>query len=437
MNKKGVKNLAESNNIKGKEHTKSLKPGCLEGVTILDFTWVLAGPHASKLLTDLGATVIKVEQYKTGSTERQYALQVSPNGVVQSSYSINVNRGKKSICVNLKSPKGMDIIRELIAKSDAIIENFGMGVMDRLELDYESAKKIKEDIIYCSITCFGHWGPYSHKPGYDMIAQAASGWTTQSEYPQIAPVSIGDTVAGIHAALAIVSALYTKQAKGIGQNIDISMQDCLFTLHENSIPWYNTGQAVGESVHMDKIGRLHPGYAPYGIFKGKDGLLSIANIAESRWAPMVKVMGEKYNWLLSDSRTNTLANRCRNTTLINEIVEEWIMSFDSVKEVERILEQAGVPCMRARSVEELADNDPHIAIREMMPIVEQPFIGPMKMIGSPLKLSETPSCIRGYSPFIGEHNNKVLGELLKYSEEQVKTLYDEDILYHEPAVERL
>ncbi|MEI6127130.1 MAG: CoA transferase, partial [Pseudomonadota bacterium] len=172
---------------------EQLKPGPLSGVTVLDFTWVLAGPFATRTLADMGAYIIKVERYKDGTNERHLPLIMeTKDGVKQSSYNINCNRGKKSICVNLKDPQGREIIHDLIRKSDVLIENFAPGVMDRLKLDYESVKKIKEDIIYCSVSCFGHWGPYSHKPGYDMIAQGASGWTDQSEIPQIAPVSIGD-----------------------------------------------------------------------------------------------------------------------------------------------------------------------------------------------------------------------------------------------------
>ena len=163
---------------------EQLKPGPLNGVTILDFTWVLAGPFATRIMGDMGAYIIKVERYKDGTNERHLPLRITHNGVTQSSYNLNCNRGKKSICINLKSPRGMKLIHELIKKSDVLIENFAPGVMDRLKLDYESVKKINEKIIYCSVSCFGHWGPYSHKPGYDMIAQGASGWTDQSISPQ-------------------------------------------------------------------------------------------------------------------------------------------------------------------------------------------------------------------------------------------------------------
>jgi len=419
---------------------ENTKPGCLDGVTVLDFTWVLAGPHATKTLADMGANIIKVEQYKSGANERWLPYHVIHDGVIQSSYAINVNRGKKSICVNLKNPKGMAVVHELIGKSDVVIENFAPGVMDRLGLDYESVRKIKDDIIYCSISCFGHWGPYSHKPGYDIIAQSASGWTSQSDPPIIAPVSIGDTVASMHACTAILGALYAKQASGVGQNIDISMMDCLFSLHENSLPWYLIGQAVGSYVELPPVGRQHPGYAPYGIYKGKNGgLICIACLTDSRWAPLVKLMGEKYAWLLTDPRAKDVSTRCTtdNAPLVHQALEEWIMEQDSVEDVERMLDEADIPCLRVRGIRELAETDPQIKARDMMSVVDQPFIGPMKMYGSPLKMSETPSCIRGHAPILGEHNAEVLTDILGYREKQIAALYEDDVLYHEPAVDRL
>lgn len=416
---------------------KKVQPGSLDGVTVIDFTWVLAGPHATKLLADMGADVIKIEPYETGANERNLPFQCNQNGVKQSSYSINVNRGKKSVCVNLKTPQGKQLVGDLIKKADIVVENYAPGVMERLGLDYESVKNFKEDIIYCSISCFGHWGPYSHKPGYDLIAQLASGWTTQNEEFQIAPVSIGDTVASLHAALAIVSALHVRNGSGTGQNIDISMMDCLFSLHENGIPWYTMGEATGEEIAPPKSGRVHGGYAPYGIYKGKNGAVGIACLSENRWEPLVKAMGEKYEWLLGDPRMQSTYLRCKNSTLLHNVLDEWVMSQDSVEEVERLLDLADVPCMRARTVEELVDGDPHIIAREMMPVVEQPFIGPMKMLGSPIKMSETPSCIRGYSPLLGEDTDKVLTGILGYDREQIKSLYDAKVIYHEAAVDKM
>ncbi|MBP1760711.1 MAG: putative acyl-CoA transferase/carnitine dehydratase [Firmicutes bacterium] len=417
--------------------SKDLPPGSLQGVTVVDFTWVLAGPHCTKLLADMGATVIKIEPYGVGANERHLAIQKTSNGVTQSSYSINVNRGKKSLCIDLKNPQGKEIITELIRRADVIVENYAPGVMQRLGLDYDSVKEIKNDIIYCSISCFGHWGPYSQKPGYDMIAQVASGWTAQSEVYQIAPNSVGDTMAGVHAALAVVAAMLVKKTQGIGQNIDIAMMDCLFSLHENSVPWYLLGQAVGEPVHPGKIGRLHEGYAPYGIYQGKNGVVGIALLSDNRWEAMVRTMGEKYMWLLDDPRSKDVTARCMNPKVVNDALDEWVMAQDSVEEVERIFDEVGIPCMRARTIEELCDTDPQVKARDMMPFIDQPFIGPMKMYGSPLKMSATPACVRGYSPFLGEHNRQVLSELLGYSDQQINVFYETKALYHEEAVDKL
>jgi len=414
----------------------NLPPGSLQGVTVVDFTWVLAGPHCTKLLADMGATVIKIEPYGIGANERHLAIQKTCNGVTQSSYSINVNRGKKSFCVDLKKNQGKELVRALISQADVVVENYAPGVMQRLGLDYEAVKQIKEDIIYCSISCFGHWGPYSQKPGYDMIAQVASGWTAQSEVNQIAPNSIGDTMAGVHAALAVVAAVLVKKEQGIGQNIDIAMMDCLFSLHENSIPWYLLGQAVGEPVHPGKIGRLHPGYAPYGLYQGKNGVVGIALLSDNRWETMVRTMGEKYLWLLDDPRSQNVTTRCQNPQVVNDALDEWVMEQESVEEVERIFDEVGIPCMRARTIEELCDTDLQIKAREMMTIIDQPFIGPMKMYGSPIKMSATPSCVRGHSPLLGEHNHQVMAELLGFGQAQIEQFYQAEVLHHEAAVDR-
>jgi CoA:oxalate CoA-transferase len=418
---------------------EQLKPGPLNGVTILDFTWVLAGPFATRIMGDMGAYIIKVERYKDGTNERHLPLRITHNGVTQSSYNLNCNRGKKSICINLKSPRGMKLIHELIKKSDVLIENFAPGVMDRLKLDYESVKKINEKIIYCSVSCFGHWGPYSHKPGYDMIAQGASGWTDQSISPQIAPVSIGDMTASVNAAVAICAALYSRQQTGVGQNIDISMMDCLFAFHENTLPWYLISSAIGKPVDPPKIGRHHPGYAPYGIYKGKDGYITIASLTQPRWEGIVKTMGRDYEWLLQDPRAATVSTRCceENAPFIHKVVEEWVMAQDSVEEAERKLEENECPCLRVRSVKELADSDPQIKAREMMVEVEQPFIGKVRMYGSPLKMSETPTGIRGPAPLLGQHTEEILTDVLGYKKEQVKELYEQEVVYNEPAVDRL
>jgi len=418
---------------------EEIKPGPLSGVTVLDFTWVLAGPHAAKTLTDMGADVIKVEQFNTGANERWQNLRIEHDGVTQSSYHIHLNRGKRSVCVNLKHPRGIEIIHGLLKKSDIVIENFAPGVMDRLKLDYESVKKVKPDIIYCSISCFGHWGPDSHKPGYDVIAQAASGWTAQSDPHIMAPLSIGDTTASMHACTAILAALYNRVMTGKGQNIDISMVDCLFSLHENAVPWYFISEATGNPVRMPRTGQKSPANAPYGIYNAKNGCIAIACLTTARWPNLMELMGPEFAWMKEDPRLQETASRLStdNAPLIHEALEAWVSSQESVEEAERKLEAAGIPYSRAKDLIELTTVDPQIEAREMRPKRYQPFIGTMKMYGSPLKFSETPSTIRGYAPFLGEHNKEILSTVLHYTADEIEALYTEEVIYHAPEVERL
>jgi crotonobetainyl-CoA:carnitine CoA-transferase CaiB-like acyl-CoA transferase len=418
---------------------KTLKPGPLSHVNVLDFTWVLAGPHSTKTLADMGANVIKIEHFKKGTNERHQALQVQKNGITQSSYHLHLNRGKKSLCINLKHPKGIELIHGLIRKSDIIVENFAPGVMERLHLDYESVKKIKPDIIYCSISAWGHWGPNTHKPGYDAIAQAASGWVGLTETHVGAPVAIGDTTASMHACTAMLAALIHHMMTGQGQNIDISLVDCLFSVHETSFPSYWISEAVGTPFIMPRTSKQSPTSSPYGVYTGKNGSISIALLSDNRWPELVDLMGPGYEWLKTDPRTIDLAARCKseNVNLVHHALDAWVMSQDSVEEAERKLEQTGIPCCRVKNIEELATTDPHIGAREMRLTMQQPFLGPVKMYGSPMKFSETPATIRGYAPFLGEHNRDVLTTVLGYSEEDIDTLYKEDVIYQAPEVDKL
>ncbi len=178
--------------------------------------------------------------------------------------------------------------------------------------------------------------------------------------------------------------------------------DCLFSLHENSVPWYLLGQAVGEPVYPGKIGRLHEGYAPYGIYEGKKWCGWYALLSDNRWEAMVRTMGKNICGCLMTRASKDVTARCMNPKVVNDALDEWVMEQDSVEEVERIFDEVGIPCMRARTIEELCDTDPQVKARDMMPLIDQPFIGPMKMYGSPLKMSATPACVRGYSPFLGD-----------------------------------
>ncbi len=415
--------------------SSDIKPGALNGLLVLDFTWVYAGPFASRQLVDLGADVIKVERYQLGAIERHYYLELERNGVRQSSYSTFLNRGKKSICIDIKTKEGRNIIMDLAKRADILLENMSPGAMSKLHLGYEDVKKVNPKIIYCSICCFGQYGPYSHEPGFDIIAQAASGWVGQADPTNQAPVAIGDCVAGIHATTAILAALYYREKTDMGQYIDISMTDCLFHLHEANPPAYLFSM---REIAPKPIARWHSTIAPYGIFKCPDGFIVIAAISEDTWKTLVESMGSEYEWLLTDPRTSRLDARltAENAPFIHQLLEDWLTKFDSVNDAERLLKEAGVPCMRVKTFTEVVD-DPHIQAREMIVKMKQPFVGEVETYGSPFKMSATSAGVRGYAPLLGEHNRQILSSMLGCSDEQVNALYERRVLYKETAVDKL
>jgi crotonobetainyl-CoA:carnitine CoA-transferase CaiB-like acyl-CoA transferase len=411
------------------------KKQALEGLRVLDFGWVYAGPFCGRQFADLGAQVIKVEPYGVGALERQYYLNMERNGVKQSSYSVFLNRGKKSLSIDLRQEKGMEIVRELITKSDIMLSNMAPGAMRNMGLGYEAARKINPGIIYCTISCFGHTGAFANEPGFDLIAQAASAWCGQTDPPTPAPLAIGDSNAAMHATTAILAALYYREKNGVGQNIDISMTDCLFHSHENTPPGYLfSGRTVPPARHS----RWASGYAPYGLMKGQDGFIAIAALSDILWEKLVRAMGQDYAWLLTDPRTNELATRMtlESSDFIHRTIDEWVGKFASVQEVEDLLRGIGVPAMKIRGFEEVS-NAPYIMDREMLVKMKQPFVGEIEVYGSPLRMSETPGRVTGHAPLIGEHSRWVLSTVLGYSDRQIDELFEEGIIYQEEAVDRL
>lgn len=407
----------------------------LAGLRILDFTWVYAGPFATRQLADLGAEVIKIEPYERGALERGYFLLMERKGVVQSSYHVSLNRGKKSISIDLKLDKGLEIAKALAKNCDVVISNMAPGAMEKLGLGYDVIKGINPQIIYCTISCFGCYGSFTKERGFDLIAQAASGWIGQSDPPTQAPLAIGDATAAIHATTAILAALYYREKTGIGQNIDISMTDCLFHCHESNPPAYLFS---GRKLPPAPIGRWHSGYAPYGIIKGQDGFIAIAVLSEAIWERLVGAMGDDYRWLLTDQRTNSLANRLSydNAPFIHGVIEEWVMKWSSIEDVEQKLRKADVPVMRIKGFEEVS-NAPYITEREMIVKMKQPFADETEVYGSPFKMSQTPGRVTGYAPLLGEHNRQILSGILGYDGKKIKQLLREKIIYQEDAVDRL
>jgi crotonobetainyl-CoA:carnitine CoA-transferase CaiB-like acyl-CoA transferase len=415
------------------------KESALQGLRILDFTWFYAGPFATKLLADLGAEVIKVEPQLIGDPTRHFYKVFKKDGVAQSSYATSLNRGKKSLSINIKAEEGFKVICELIKKSDVVISNMAPGAMKSMGLGYDAAKTINPRIIYCLISCFGNMGSYANEPGFDIVSQAASGWAGQMEPPALAPVAIADCNAGVHASTAILAAIYYREKTGKGQEIDLSMTDCLFHLSEASAPAYlfsnRTIDCPPTAVHN---GRWASSYAPYGMLEGRDGFIVIGALSDLLWDKLVSAMGKDYEWLRTNPRTDKLTTRLttENAPFVHETLEKWVGSFPSIYDVEKILRTAGVPVMPVRTFQEAADA-PYIREREMIVKLKQPFAGEIETYGSPFKMSETPGRAMGYAPLLGENNETVLSQVLNYSSEQIEKLQKDKVLYMEAAVNRL
>jgi len=389
----------------------------LKGIRILDFTRVLAGPYLTQMLSDLGADVIKLEQPGKGADERAF----SPIGKEQSGYYMMLNRGKKSITLNLKAPKAKQIILDLVKQSDIVTENFKPGVMQSLGLTYEEFKKVKPDIIMCSISTFGQEGPYSQRVGYDIVAQAMSGLMWMSgdvdRPPTRSGTSIGDVNASSHALAAILAALYYRERTGKGQYIDISMRDCLTAILETAIPRYTMSDGL-DKPH--RSGSHHATMAPYGVFNaGNSNYIVLGALNQAIWARLCNAMGQPE--MIDDPQFNTPTARAENLTTVVGVIEKWLQTFTDVTEPLNILEKSQVPSAPVLNIEQLLE-DPQLLMRDMIVEVNDPLFGKVKLPATPMRFSETTVINANPAPLLGEHTEEVLKTLLKMSEDEIAQL---------------
>ncbi|GKV66213.1 MULTISPECIES: CaiB/BaiF CoA-transferase family protein [unclassified Sporosarcina] len=370
----------------------------LEGIKVLDFSRVLAGPYCTMMLSDMGAEVIKIERPELGDDTRHFGP--FQNG--ESGYFMFLNRGKKSIEMNLKDSDDRESLMELIKDADVIVENFRPGVMENLGLGYETLKEVNEGLIYCSISGFGQYGPLKKRPAYDLVAQAMGGIASITGHPDNPPTrsgaSLGDMSAALYAAYGIMVALFHRERTGIGQAIDVAMVDTIFSLLEHNVMRYTS-----EGVIPERIGSRHPISAPFDVFETKEGSIVIATANEPLFVKLCSVMGKEE--LLEDERFKTDILRGKNEAELKVILEEWLSGYTADEAVD-LISQAGVPCSTILNIAEISESD-HIKEREMLLDVEHPVAGKTRIPGNPVKLSATPVQIKSPSPALGEHNNMI------------------------------
>ncbi len=393
----------------------------LENIRVLDFGRIISGPFCGYLLQELGAEVIKVEIPVGGETLR--TLPPPTKGGESYSFVI-LNRGKKSITLNLETKRGRDIAKELVRKADVLVENFSYGVVDRLGLRYEVLEKINPSLIHASITGFGHTGPRSSQFAVDIVAQAMGGLMSVTGFPDNPPtragVSLGDFLVGLNATIAILAALHYRGRTGEGQHIDLSMQDCMWAMVAvEHLPNYCMSGPV-----LPRRGNSHPGVLPAGTFLTKDGPVIIWVVTVGHWESLLRGIGRTDLMGLPKYATQMDRIKCRDE--VETMVSEWAKT-KTVAEVVKELSAVEVPCSPVPSFDEVV-HDPQLISRDMIIEVEQLISGSLRVPGSAFKLSRTPGDASSAAPYLGQHNYEVYSGLLGYSEQEIKELQDAGII---------
>ncbi len=408
----------------------------LEGIRVIDFSWAMAGPQATRLLADFGADVLKIESERRPDLART-TFGPHPHGrdafgLDSSGYFNHFNRNKKSVTLNMQRPEAAEVFADLLRVSDVVLENFSAGVLAKWGWPYERMREVKQEIIYVPMAGFGQRGPYSAYRTFGPTVQALSGLTHLSGFPEMEPAGWGfsymDHTGGYLAAIAILMALYQRRQTGCGEYIDLSQVEAAIALTGAAVLDY---QANGR--RSERLGNRsgHPPAAPHGIYRcqdeyeGRDRWVAIACYVEEQWQALVEAMGSQA-WATKGA-FGSLAGRLERQDELDRQLEAWTRP-QLAHDVMRLLQRAGVPAGVVQNHKDLTERDEQLAHRRLYPSIRHPKLGEYLIDGLPMKLSETPGGVRAPAPLWGEHTEAVLTELLGYDETRVAALRESEAL---------
>ncbi|MBV1878210.1 MAG: CoA transferase [Pseudomonadales bacterium] len=393
----------------------------LTGIRILDLSRAIAGPTCSRMFAELGAHVIKIESAPAGDLARGISIFEADRSL---NY-VQQNLNKKSLCINLRDPAGIALVKALVPHCDAVVENFKPGVMATMGLDYEALRLIKDDVILCSISALGQKGPLANKPGYDHIAQAYSGITSMigeaGESPYIPLAALGDVSTGVHGAFAIAAALLHKARTGKGQHLDIALLDCYYHCHEVNVHQYSGSH--GE-INPTRNGRHGSYLCPAGLYQAEDGDIMLMAFLH-HWPDLCAAMSRPE--LINDENFATDAARLNRLDEVINLIQDWFKTFPNVAAIIKQLEAHNVPCAPVLSVEETLTH-PHLVGRGTVRTINDRLVGKFQIPGMPIKTSDYPDNPDYVAPTLGQHNREILRDVLGHSDIDIDALIEASVL---------
>jgi crotonobetainyl-CoA:carnitine CoA-transferase CaiB-like acyl-CoA transferase len=398
----------------------------LDGYKVLDFTHFVAGPTTTRLMAGMGAEIIKVEMAPHGDHARAFDYIRNQ----RSAFFIQQNRGKESLCIDLRKPEGIELVKQLVPKVDVVVENFAPGVISNMGLGYEVLKALKPGIIMCSISALGQSGPLAHDVGFDFIGQAYAGITAligeETGPPYMPMVAIGDVSAGAHAMGAIACALLHRERTGEGQYIDVSLLDTYFHCQTIGVQLYSASKGARE---MKASGLHHSLACPAGVFKGHKWWIIILAMTDKQWVSVCQAIGKPE--LAKDARYARARDRAQRREELVSVIEDWLAAMPDDEASIEVLRKNRVPVAPVLSIREAMEH-PHLVARGTVRTINDPILGEFKIPGFPLRFSGFPEEIEFDAPMLGQHNAAVLEKYLGLSADRVAELQTAGILHSAP-----